>query len=175
MSSYNNGINWEALLYTLAVQTEAVPETLRQAHAKAIQASGSQRDEAVYRLRQQIEQYPSLRTAYQDGLRQVIRQNHSEVEFLIPTTYSFEDLLSSVFQSSNPVAEAKRHLIVKQTVSAPNSRFWDRSDRLVIMTIGGIAFGMTVAQVPGAILGGLAAVACWYYVTFVSVKSIQHL
>lgn len=179
MTSYHNDIDWEALLYALAAQTEALPETLKQAHANAVNASVNQRSEAIHRLRQQIEQYPTLETAYRDGLKQVARQNRTQhrakgIGATLSAPQSFENILSLVFQSPNPIAEAKRHLRTQPITSVPSNQFWEKSDRLVIMTIGGVACGMAVAQIPGAIVGGLIAVACWYYVTFININSTQN-
>jgi serine/threonine protein kinase, bacterial len=43
------------------------------------------------------------------------------------------------------------------------SQFWDKADRMAIMIAGGIALGSAIAQLPGAIAGGvLAAGYAWY-------------
>ncbi len=51
------------------------------------------------------------------------------------------------------------------------SKFWDKTDQIAVMTAGGIALGGAIAQLPGAVIGGIVAAGYGYYVNFVKPKS----
>jgi serine/threonine protein kinase, bacterial len=43
------------------------------------------------------------------------------------------------------------------------SQFWDKADRMAVMIAGGVALGSAIAQLPGAIVGGMIAAGyAWY-------------
>jgi hypothetical protein len=54
---------------------------------------------------------------------------------------------------------------------ATSSRFWDKADRLMVVTVGGAALGGAIAGVYGAVIGAILAAGCGWYITFRKTKS----
>jgi hypothetical protein len=54
---------------------------------------------------------------------------------------------------------------------ATSSRFWDKADRLMVVTVGGAALGGSIAGVYGAVIGAILAAGCGWYITFRKTKS----
>jgi len=61
---------------------------------------------------------------------------------------------------------------LKNQSNAPLPTFWEKADRIAIMTAGGAALGSAIAMVPGAVVGGILAGAYGYYIGFVKSKSL---
>jgi len=55
-----------------------------------------------------------------------------------------------------------------------SSNFWDKTDRIAVMTAGGIALGSAIAQLPGAIVGGVLGAGYGWYISFAKQKSVQN-
>jgi len=71
----------------------------------------------------------------------------------------------AILRTGDDVVAAARSVVKPlQGVSSQNqSSVWERGDRLIALTAGGAALGATIAQVPGAFIGGiLAAVFSWF-------------
>ena len=178
MTASNQDINWEALLYALAAQTEPLPDPLHQAHKTAVQASPGHRPQAIHALRQHIKQYPAFEAAYVEGRKQATRNYKSQhrtkgIAATLPAGTTWEQLLGDIVQTPNPVNTAKRYLQTEQrrsTVHKPEN-VWAKTDRLMVMTAGGVALGAAVARLPGAVVGGLVAIGCWYYTSILKAKS----
>lgn len=157
MTVSNQDINWEALLYALAAQTEPLPDSLHQAHQSAVQALPENRAQAAHNLRQHIKQYPTFEAAYMEGLKQATRNYKSQhrtksISAILPVDTTWPQLLREIIQTPNPVDTAKRH------VNQPTTEtFWDKADRTLVCTTGGAFLGVMIAQLPGAIVVGLLA------------------
>jgi hypothetical protein len=54
---------------------------------------------------------------------------------------------------------------------ADSPRFWDKADRLMVVTVGGAALGGSIAGVYGAVIGAILAAGCGWYITFRKAKS----
>jgi hypothetical protein len=54
---------------------------------------------------------------------------------------------------------------------ADSPRFWDKADRLMVVTVGGAALGGAIAGVYGAVIGAILAAGCGWYITFRKTKS----
>jgi hypothetical protein len=54
---------------------------------------------------------------------------------------------------------------------ADSPRFWDKADRLMVVTVGGAALGGSIAGVYGALIGAILAAGCGWYITFRKAKS----
>ena len=54
---------------------------------------------------------------------------------------------------------------------ADSPRFWDKADRLMVVTVGGAALGGAIAGVYGAFIGAILAAGCGWYITFRKTKS----
>ncbi|NCS24664.1 MAG: hypothetical protein GPI96_09170 [Microcystis aeruginosa BS13-02] len=55
---------------------------------------------------------------------------------------------------------------------ADSPRFWDKADRLMVVTVGGAALGGSIAGVYGAVIGAILAAGCGWYITFRKTKSV---
>jgi formylglycine-generating enzyme required for sulfatase activity len=53
---------------------------------------------------------------------------------------------------------------------ADSPRFWDKADRLMMVTVGGAALGGSIAGVYGAVIGAILAAGCGWYITFRKAK-----
>ena len=176
-----NIINLEALLYALAQQSEPLPEWLQRSFAKIGQAVQLDPTEAdATELRQIIKSYDPLEIAYQKGLvesdrRYVSQERTKSLGSTFPTTARLEDLFSNrVLCSSDWTISAKQ--LTKDLNSQENpSQFWDKADRIAVMTAGGAALGGAVAQIPGAIIGGLIAAGYGWYIGFGQAKPSRDL
>ena len=178
MTVSSSNINWEALFYTLAAQTESLPDELLQVHQAVALATPEDRFEAIDHLRQTIKQYPAFEAAYGEGLKQATRQYRSQhraksIGLTLPVGTTYEQVLGDILCTPNPVEAAKRYLQTQQrrAVIQQSARKWENMDRLMVMAAGGVALGTAVAQIPGAVIGGLVAIACWYYISIVKAKS----
>jgi predicted RNA-binding Zn-ribbon protein involved in translation (DUF1610 family) len=47
-----------------------------------------------------------------------------------------------------------------------SNHFWDKANRIVVIAIGGACIGAAIAQLPGAVLGGLSALGYGLYISF---------
>jgi serine/threonine protein kinase len=56
-------------------------------------------------------------------------------------------------------------------VQPTTERFWDKTDRIAVMTAGGAALGSAIGQIPGAIVGAVIAAFCGWYIGFAKTKS----
>jgi len=53
---------------------------------------------------------------------------------------------------------------------ADSPRFWDKADRLMVVTVGGAALGGSIAGVYGAVIGAILTAGCGWYITFRKAK-----
>jgi hypothetical protein len=51
--------------------------------------------------------------------------------------------------------------------------FWDKADRIVVMTAGGAALGSAIGQIPGALVGAMFAALYGWYIGFAKNKLNQ--
>ncbi|TRU06030.1 MAG: hypothetical protein EWV60_17855 [Microcystis sp. Msp_OC_L_20101000_S702] len=65
----------------------------------------------------------------------------------------------------------KREGIPLDHEGADSPRFWDKADRLMVVTVGGAALGGSIAGVYGAVIGAILAAGCGWYITFRKTKS----
>ena len=53
---------------------------------------------------------------------------------------------------------------------ADSPRFWDKADRLMVVTVGGAALGGSIAGVYGVVIGAILAAGWGWYITFRKAK-----
>jgi hypothetical protein len=178
MTTQKTLINSEALLNALAQQTKPLPEPLQHSLQEAGQALQNDQPEAAYQLRELIKQAPPLEEAYQNALEQWDEQYASQqraksfgVAFQNPSVLdSF--FLNDVAPSEDWVTSARK--IAQNAIEPTSSDFWDKTDRIAVMTAGGAAFGGAVAQIPGALVGATLAALYGWYISFAKTKPTQN-
>jgi hypothetical protein len=84
-----------------------------------------------------------------------------------PTMSGLDDLAieSFLFPANDWVAAAKQLTNKLSSLQTP-AKFWDKTDKIAVMTAGGIAIGSAIAQLPGAIVGGAVGAGYGWYVGF---------
>jgi hypothetical protein len=176
MTTQKTLINSEALLNALAQQTKPLPESLQHSLQAAGQALQNDQPEAAYELRELIKQEPLLETAYQNALEQWDEQYASQQR-----AKSFSSALQNPSDSlflrdvapSQDWVTAARKITHQQTTQPTTGHFWDKADRIVVMTIGGASIGGAIGQIPGALAGATVAALYGWYIGFAKTKSEQ--
>ncbi|MEO1146369.1 MAG: hypothetical protein AAFY26_12350 [Cyanobacteria bacterium J06638_22] len=75
-----------------------------------------------------------------------------------------EQWAEKILRTGDDVVAAAKSVVqpMGTVVSKTRSDFWARGDRLIALSAGGATLGAMIAQVPGAIIGGiLAAIFAW--------------
>jgi hypothetical protein len=71
---------------------------------------------------------------------------------------------------ANDWVAAAKQLVNNINLPQTPAQFWDKTDRIVVMTGGGMAIGGAIAQLPGAIIGGILAAGYGWYIGFGQTK-----
>ena len=179
MTTKKTLINSEALLNALAQQTKPLPESLQHSLQEAGQALQNDQPEAAYQLRELIKQAPPLEDAYQNSLEQWDEQYASQQRAKsFSAAFQNPSVLDSFFLHDVAPSEdwvtSARKIVQHNTVETTSSDFWDKADRIAVMTAGGAAFGGTIAQIPGALVGATLAALYGWYISFAKTKPTQH-
>lgn len=177
--SNNNAIDLKALLYALTQQPEPLPETFQHSLQKAGQALQQNQPEAAHQLRESIKLYAPLEAAYKSALQQFDKQYSSQqrtksLSAAFQNTAGLDWLfIHDVIPTTDWVATAKQVSQAQQAQAQP-THFWDKTDRMAVMIAGGVALGTAIAQVPGAIVGGMIGASYGWYIGFGKKKSAQN-
>jgi hypothetical protein len=173
MNSLRNIIKLEVLVNALARQTEPLPESLQQ-HlteiGRALQVNPTKKK--AIELCQLIEEYEPLEREYNNSLVELDRQYRSQERTKsIDTTFSMtsgldELSIESFLLPANDWVAAAKQLTNRLSSPPTSAKFWDKTDRLAVTTAGGIAIGSAIAQLPGAIIGGLLGAGYGWYLGF---------
>ncbi|MBD2028297.1 hypothetical protein [Leptolyngbya sp. FACHB-711] len=82
------------------------------------------------------------------------------------TSYGLESQIAQVLNADDIVGAARRfvsRLDERLTIGSSQDDFWKRGDRVIALASGGAFLGVLLAQIPGAIIGGLLAAAyAWF-------------
>jgi hypothetical protein len=176
MTTQKTLINSEALLNALAQQTKPLPESLQHSLQEAGQALQNDLPDAAYQLRELLKQEPLLEIAYQNALDQWDEQYASQQRAKgFSAAFQNPSVLDSLFihdvAPSQDWVTAARKITHQQTVQPTSARFWDKADRIVVMTIGGASIGGAIGLIPGAIAGATVAALYGWYIGFAKTKS----
>jgi hypothetical protein len=177
MTTQKTLINFEALLNALAQQTQPLTESLQHSLQEVGQALRNNQPEAAYQLRELIKQDPLLESAYQQALVQWDEQYTSQ-QRTKSSNAAFQSLssLDSLFlydvtPSQDWVTTARQ--LAQPTIQPTIEKFWDKADRIAVMTAGGAALGSAIGQIPGALIGAAFAASYGWYISFAKAKSAQ--
>lgn len=173
--SADNAVDLKALLYALTQQRAPLPETLQRALREAGQALQQNQPEAEQQLRNHIGSYEPLDTAYKGALQEFDAAYASQQRAKgISATFANSTgvdwfFINDVVPAADWVATAKQ-VLRTQPSTTTEKKSWENADRIAIMITGGASIGAAIAQLPGAIIGGLSAAVYGWYISF-STKS----
>ncbi|MFM6325165.1 MAG: hypothetical protein ACKPH1_26735 [Microcystis panniformis] len=171
-------IDLEALLIALAQQTEPLPEYLQRSLEAIGQLLKEEQPQAATQLRQLVKDYPPLEKAYKKAIEELDaayanQECAKSLSVTFPDGLDFEALfINDVIPSQDWVKTAQK--LIRSPLDqegADSPRFWDKADRLMVVTVGGAALGGSIAGVYGAVIGAILAAGCGWYITFRKTKS----
>ena len=186
-------IDLEALLIALAQQTEPLPEYLQRSLEAIRRLLKEEQPQAATQLRQLVKGYPPLEKAYKKAIEELDaayanQERTKSLSVIFPDSLDFETIfINDVIPSQDWVKTAQKLAgsplpplirgvptgggIPLDHEGATSSRFWDKADRLMVVTVGGAALGGAIAGVYGAFIGAILAAGCGWYITFRKTKS----
>jgi len=186
-------INLEALLIALAQQTEPLPEYLQRSLKEIERLLREEQPQAATQLRQLVKDFPPLEKAYKKAIEELDaayanQERTKSLSVIFPDSLDFESLfINDVIPSQDWVKTAQKLAgsplpplirgvptgggIPLDHEGADSPRFWDKADRLMVVTVGGAALGGSIAGVYGAVIGAILAAGCGWYITFRKAKS----
>ncbi|MDJ0551057.1 MAG: hypothetical protein PX639_18445 [Microcystis sp. M49637_WE12] len=186
-------INLEALLIALAQQTEPLPEYLQRSLKEIERLLREEQPQAATQLRQLVKDFPPLEKAYKKAIEELDaayanQERTKSLSVTFPDSLDFESLfINDVIPSQDWVKTAQKLAgsplpplirgvptgggIPLDREGADSPRFWDKADRLMVVTVGGAALGGSIAGVYGAVIGAILAAGCGWYITFRKAKS----
>jgi len=186
-------IDLEALLIALAQQTEPLPEYLQRSLKEIERLLREEQPQAATQLRQLVKDFPPLEKAYKKAIEELDaayanQERTKSLSVTFPDSLDFESLfINDVIPSQDWVKTAQKLAgsplpplirgvptgggIPLDREGADSPRFWDKADRLMVVTVGGAALGGAIAGVYGAFIGAILAAGCGWYITFRKAKS----
>lgn len=171
-------IDLEALLIALAQQTEPLPEYLQRSLEAIRRLLREEQPQAATQLRQLVKGYPPLEKAYKKAIKELDaayanQECTKSLSVIFPDSLDFETIfINDVIPSQDWVKTAQKLArFPLDKGGATSSRFWDKADRLMVVTVGGAALGGAIAGVYGAFIGAILAAGCGWYITFRKTKS----
>lgn len=182
MNFIKDTIDLEALLYALAQQSSSLPAELQTsltAIGRSLETNPS--EELTLELRKLIENHKPLELAYQNKLVAIDRAYSSQERTKSTNSFStatlgIDNLFIKGILLSNDWVESAKQLPhdLNSSSQKTSDRFWDKTDRIAVMAAGGVALGGAIAQLPGAIIGGLIAAGYGWYIGFGLAKSSRN-
>jgi hypothetical protein len=186
-------IDLEALLIALAQQTEPLPEYLQRSLKEIERLLREEQPQAATQLRQLVKDFPPLEKAYKKAIEELDaayanQERAKSLSVTFPDSLDFEALfINDVIPSQDWVKTAQKLAgsplpplirgvptgggIPLDQEGADSPRFWDKADRLMVVTVGGAALGGSIAGVYGAVIGAILAAGYGWYITFRKTKS----
>jgi hypothetical protein len=168
MNFPNDIINLEALMLALAQQPQDLPPPLQRSLQ---QLSLLHQPTAPEDLRNLIRQYEPLEKGYQAAIAQLdqdyVAQERSKsliATFPNPTNLD-QQFIQLILPAENWVTAVRRLTTTPQPTVAAEPTWMQRGNTIVIMISGGAFLGVLLAQLPGAILGAIAAGLFGFYTT----------
>ncbi len=141
-------IDLEALLIALAQQTEPLPEYLQRSLKEIERLLKEEQPQAPTQLRQLVKDYLPLEKAYKKAIEELDaayanQERAKSLSVTFPDSLDFESLfINDVIPSQDWVKTAQK--LARSPLDhegADSPRFWDKADRLMVVTVGGAALG----------------------------------
>jgi hypothetical protein len=168
----NATIDVDALMIALTHQPHALPPDLQQQLSQVGQAMAANQPDAAQALRNLVRSYEPLEAAYFSVLTQwdneyASQQRAKSLEATFQTTEGFGFIfVHDILPSQDWVKTAKHLADFQMNVSSEvddQPDFWERGNTIVTMISGGAFLGVLLAQMPGAIIGGvIAGIFGWF-------------
>jgi hypothetical protein len=173
MSFPQNKINLKVLLHALAQQVEPLPADLQRSLTEIGQASQANlTDEDRIEIRELVAGYQPLEIVYRDALTKwnqnyVSQERTKSLGATFPMMSGLDEVsIESFLLPAHDWVLAAKQLINQRTSLPTSAKFWDKTDRLAVTMAGGIAIGSAIAQLPGAIVGGVLGASYGWYLGF---------
>jgi hypothetical protein len=163
----------QAFVLALTQLERPISDDLQQSLYQLGTALAEKQPEAIAQVDALAQTQPHLQKLY-EAARIDIQKAYKVQERAKSASFPMDVLLSpdleswvaDVFRSRDPALEATVRLRSAQSTAPAPSKFWDKSDRIMVMMAGGAAIGGMVAQIPGAIIGGVVAALYGWYISF---------
>lgn len=157
-------IDIEALVIALAQQSEPLPSDLQQ-KLTAIDPDQLDFDRV---LRDLIKKHIPLENAYMSVLQQrdreySVQQRNKSITATFPTDSLFDLTFIQTILDSPDWVRSSQQLTNPRTITTRQPEWIRRGNTIVTMISGGAFLGVLLAQIPGAIIGAIAAgLFGWY-------------
>jgi hypothetical protein len=176
-------IDLEALLYALTQQTEPLPEPLQRSLQETGRSLQQGHLDAARQLRELLKQHPPLEATYQATLEDwdahyASQERAKSLTATFQTTSGLDSLfVHEIVPTMDWIAMAKQvahHPSTAHAMETRSTRFWDQADRVVVVIAGGVALGSAIAQLPGAMVGGVLAAGYGWYISVAKPKAARN-
>ena len=155
-------------------QLEALSPKLQSDIHQVSVALAQHEPKAVDSIRDLVKEYAELKVpyeaAYQDLQQQYQSQERTKSLAIATNGSTASDIeyqLAQVLRAENLTAATRkfvRRLDAQLASPSQQTGFWERGSRIIALSAGGAFLGAAIAQVPGAVIGGLfAAIFMWWY------------
>jgi serine/threonine protein kinase len=160
---YDRYIDANEMLKALTSNTKVAGYIEYERVVQSLDTSNSEKSKEIIRSKALIEldkiEQEFMVTKFFDERQKLIFDTNE----LTRDKEKFKELKAALLSNSEANRMPRHSYNLVQEEKIQQSQFWDKADRMAIMIAGGIALGSAIAQLPGAIAGGiLAAGYAWY-------------
>ncbi len=162
----------EAFLRTLPNLSQPLSEPSQQKIRYILQLIRDQKPCVAQEIEKLNEESPTFKEEYEKTYIELLRQYQSKerskgMAVAMPMASSnIEDWANRLLSAGGDLVTAAQAVVKppqKSNTAKPGSEFWERGDRVIALGSGGAFLGALLAQVPGAVVGGvLATLFAWF-------------
>jgi hypothetical protein len=163
----------EAFLRAVSLHEKPLPTNMQQEIRRIGHDLENRDTQSLKNIPVLIQQDVALKRQYDYVYRSLQKQysNQERTKSLTPEVNSsgsldIESQIAQVFYADNLIESAQHFLDRLDSQSTQHTKqvdFWERGNRVVVLASGGAFLGVLLAQLPGAILGGLlVAIYAWF-------------
>lgn len=156
-------VDIDALMLALTRQSQPLPHELQQQLTQTGEGFVANRPEAAKTLRDLIRSYSPLEAAYFDILKQWDKEYSSQeraksLSAAFHMSQGFGFVFAQDILPTDDWVEAAQRMTRSSAQLSKNTASWiKRGNTTITMISGGAFLGVLLAQVPGAIIGGIIA------------------
>ncbi|WP_448599544.1 hypothetical protein [Thermoleptolyngbya sp.] len=162
----------EAFLRTLPNLSQPLPEPLQQKIRYILQLIRDQKPYVAQEIEKLNEESPAFKAEYEETYTKLLRHYQSKerskgMAVAMPMASSnIEDWANRLLNAGGDLVTAAQAVVKplqRSNTAKSRSEFWERGDRVIALGSGGAFLGALLAQVPGAVVGGvLATLFAWF-------------